>query len=203
LLGTIVHLSPSGVDLPEPGALPAFAQRHASNGRGPVAFIPGVLGSVTPDPTWTLAIISGTRAWDPSEQEWAAIEELLRHDVPVLVETTGGRGDFARSFATAFEAHWERKLEPVEELRSILGEETECDLDLEEIGWTSSALEHLGTGKHAHHLERAPMAYPAPLLVARFDLTHALLGRPALDVLGWRTPWVDALLERFMRRSAS
>ena len=197
----IEHLAPFGRALPEPYGLTAMLERREFDGRPSFNDRRGVLGEWEVDEHCALAIISGVDTWTPTEDEWTAIENMLAAGIPVLVETSGGLGDFAKSFASAAEKRTGKPIEPIGNLDTILGESLrERDLKFQTVGWTSEALQHLGPGRHPHRLEQVEINSNAPLLIARFDITHALLGQPALGTFGWQTPWSDALIDRFLRR---
>jgi hypothetical protein len=200
---TIAHLSPKGRALPEPHALPACIERRRASGMPIFNATSGVLGEVTADETWALVIISGAEAWNPTEDDWSAIDALLDEGIPLLIETTGGTGNFSTQFAEAATIHFGRPLEEINDFDATLGDGGADALGFESVGWTPAALKRLGPGMHPHRLERIPIDRKGMLVVARFDITHALLNRPFSGIYGWQTLWADALLERFLARSSS
>jgi hypothetical protein len=147
----------------------------------------------------TAVFVSGIEDWEPREDEWLAIESWLSSGVPVMVETTGGRGGFSRTFRLAATARYGVKTEAVDSRDPLFGARLPEDLDMERTGWLPESLTRFGVGTHPHHLERVRTQHPGMLMIAEFDLTHAMLGNQATGVHGWRTPWVDSFLERLLR----
>ena len=198
--GTIAHLCPPLRHIPEPHALPTFSMRMERQTGMHVRAVQGILGTTQAQEAWSLAIVSGVEGWKPNDHEWNAIVELLQANIPVIVETTGGQGTFATEFASSCAKERNRPPVNLNALTDIFPgiRDHSKTISFQEVGWTPAALRRFGPGTHAHRLEHIPTETPAPLLIARFDLTHALLNRPAIDVFGWQTPWADALLKHLI-----
>lgn len=199
----IAHLVPKGRSIPEPHALQACIARRRTAKQPMFKAASGVLGEVSPEENWALVILSGTEGWNPTQEEWIAIDAILDEGIPVLVETTGGTGNFSVQFAEAATLHYGSSLEEIADFEATLGDDGVDAIGFESVGWTPAALKLLGPGTHPHRLERVVLDGEKLLVVARFDITHALLGRPFSGIHGWQTPWADALLERFLARSSS
>ena len=195
----LLNLAPAGRSLIEPNAFAGVADRMKR--------LEGVVfeartGRLTDEPVGkatTAVIISGLEPWSPTLEEWTRIDEWLDAGVPVLIETTGGLGDFTRSFIAAATARYGTTIEPVPWNEPLFAEVRAGDLAMARTGWTTESLRRFGVGPHGHHLETIPTEYSGRLLVADFDLGHAMLDFPVNGVHGWQTPWVDGLLRRLLR----
>lgn len=196
----LLNLAPAGRTLIEPNALASFAAR-LERLKGMVVDVRTAQLLEEPASKQTTAvIISGLEAWTPTTEEWVRIDEWLDAGVPVLIETTGGRGDFTRSFITAATSRYRTASKPIAWNDPLFGERHAGDPDMSRTGWTAESLRRFGVGPHGHHLETIPTEYTGRLLVASFDLGHAMLDCPVNGVHGWQTPWVDGLLSRLLRR---
>ena len=195
----LLNLAPSGRTLVEPNALACVAARLE---RLQGLVFDGRIGRLLEEPVakeTTAVIISGLDAWSPTIEEWSRIEAWLDVGVPVLIETTGGRGDFTGSFIAAATSRYGTPIGPVPPNEPLFAEMHEEALDMARTGWTTESLRRFGVGPHGHHLETVPTEHAGRLFVASFDLAHAMLDLPVNGVHGWQTPWVDGFLRRLLR----
>jgi hypothetical protein len=195
----LLNLAPAGRTLIEPNALACVAARLERLHGMEIDVRTGQLEEEPVGKETTAIIISGLQAWTPSIEEWARIDEWLGAGVPVLIETTGGRGDFTASFIAAATSRYGTAIEPVAWNEPLFAETHPGDLDMTRTGWTTESIRRFGVGPHGHRLETIPTEHTGRLLVASFDLTHAMLDSPVNGVHGWQTLWVDSLLRRLLR----
>lgn len=194
--GRFAHVGPPGRAPPEPEALPVAARRALVERGHRWDTKTGTLGSLSVGGDTDGVFLSGIDAWTPREADWDVIESWLGAGTCLFIETTGGNGGFTTHLTNEVEKRFASAAEPVTGEDPLLSTSDRSGPDPARTGWTAASIRRIGLGPHGPRLREVPTRHPGRLLLADFDLTHAMLGRDAPDVHGWRTPWVDGLLDR-------
>lgn len=163
----------------------------------------------------TILLLRGVVAPEWSEARWNALAELVREGRVLLVETVGGRGEFATAVERELAARLERTVVPLVGDPLLAGDESSGRADLRRSAYRPSTARRTGAGRSACRLRGLRLTEPEPrpavadgeavsqpplpppeVVFSTLDLSHAMLGRPREGLDGYATASAIELLDR-------
>ncbi len=198
---TILAIQHGDRDDPEPASL-AAAMRPLSQRLGrEVAVVPTEIALLDGAPAGSLAILRGIDAPAWEEASWASLARFADRGGTLLVETCGGRGEFAAAVESALARRLGSDPLPLAAVADL--PEGVDAASLRRVAYRSSTAREEGAAFAAARMRAIVKDGRIVVLASREDLSLALLGRPREGVHGYAPATAIDLLELAARIAAS